>query len=231
MLCPLACSAPDIEDVPVYVPEHFVESSIGTLQQLVDQHPLATLVAVTADGLTANHIPLRARLAAPGTGTLRGHIARSNALWRQVHDGAEVLVIFMGADAYVSPNWYPSKREHGKVVPTWNYATVHMHGTIRFVQDTDWLHELVSELTDVNESSQPHPWKVSDAPEDYLGGMMRSIIGLEIQVSRVVGKFKGSQNRSGADRSGVSGGLRSAGRKDSEIAELAPGAAAIQRSD
>lgn len=209
----------------MYLPEHFRETRIEQLRNLVTRHPLATVVALTSQGLTANHVPLRAELSDEGRGTLRGHIARSNTLWREVHSDAEVLVIFTGADAYVSPNWYPTKREHGKVVPTWNYATVHMHGTIRFIEEGEWLRALVTELTDRHERSQPHPWQVSDAPADYLSGMLRSIVGLEIEVHRIVGKFKGSQNRSMADRSSVRRALQDAGHSEEEVLELTPGAA------
>lgn len=207
----------------MYVPEHFRESRTEVLQALIDQHPLATVIAMTGDGLTANHIPLQSKLAGEGRGLLRGHIARSNTFWRQVAPGAEVLAIFTGADAYVSPNWYPSKREHGKAVPTWNYATVHIKGTIRFIDDALWLREFVGSLTDVHELGRPGRWHVSDAPADYIDGMLRAIVGFEIEVTSVVGKFKGSQNRSGADRTGVNAALQRSGRAPDEIAELAPG--------
>jgi transcriptional regulator len=193
------------------------------LQGLLDRHPLATLVAVTSDGLTANHVPLQARLSADGRGVLRGHIARANSLWRRLEPDAAVLAIFMGADAYVSPNWYPSKHEHGKAVPTWNYATVHVSGTIRFIDDPAWLRSFVSELTDLHEQGRPDRWHVSDAPSDYIDGMLRAIVGFEIDVRSVVGKFKGSQNRSATDRAGVSAALRTAGRDAPETAELVPG--------
>lgn len=207
----------------MYVPEHFRESRLEMLQGLLDRHPLATLVAVTSDGLTANHVPLQARLSADGRGVLRGHIARANSLWRRLEPDAAVLAIFMGADAYVSPNWYPSKHEHGKAVPTWNYATVHVSGTIRFIDDPAWLRSFVSELTDLHEQGRPDRWHVSDAPSDYIDGMLRAIVGFEIDVRSVVGKFKGSQNRSATDRAGVSAALRTAGRDAPETAELVPG--------
>jgi transcriptional regulator len=207
----------------VYVPEHFRESRGDVIQAFIDQHPLATLVANTADGLTANHVPLQSTLHTDGTGLLRGHIARANSLWRQLQSDSPVLVIFMGADSYVSPNWYPSKREQGKAVPTWNYATVHMKGTIRFIDDAPWLREFVGTLTDIHEQPRAHPWHVSDAPADYIEGMLRAIIGFEIKVSSTVGKFKGSQNRSVADRAGVNAELRREGRSAGEIDELAPG--------
>jgi transcriptional regulator len=208
----------------VYVPDHFRESRVEVLQTFIDQHPLATLVANTADGLTANHIPLQSKLhAADGTGLLRGHIARGNTLWRRLENDAPVLAIFTGADTYVSPNWYPSKREQGKAVPTWNYATVHMKGTIRFFDDAAWLRDFVGTLTDIHEQPRAHPWHVSDAPADYIEGMLRAIVGFEVQVLSIEGKFKGSQNRSTADRAGVNAALRGEGRPAAEIEELAPG--------
>lgn len=207
----------------MYVPEHFRETRVEVLQALIDRHPLATLVAMTSEGLTANHIPLQAQLRADGGGLLRGHIARSNSLWRTLENDAAVLAIFAGAENYVSPTWYPSKREHGKAVPTWNYATVHIQGNIRFIDDASWLRDFVVLLTDVHEGGREHRWHVSDAPADYIDGMLRAIVGFEIRVSGIVGKFKGSQNRSAADRAGVNAALRTAGRSAEEVAELAPG--------
>lgn len=192
------------------------------LQAFIDKHPLATVVANTLDGLTANHIPLQSKLNADGTGLLRGHIARGNTLWRRLENDSPVLAIFTGADTYVSPNWYPSKQEHGKAVPTWNYATVHLNGSIRFIDDAAWLRDFVGTLTDIHERSRTHPWHVGDAPADYIDGMLRAIVGFEITVSTTVGKFKGSQNRSTSDRVGVNAALRSEGRI-AEIEELAPG--------
>ncbi len=206
----------------MYGPDHFRESRIEVLQAFVDRHPLATLVAMTPEGLAANLIPLQTKLSAEGRGTIRGHIARSNSLWRQLEEGAEVLAIFSGAHSYVSPNWYPSKREHGKAVPTWNYATVHIKGSIRFIDNASWLRDFVGSLTDVHEAGRPQRWEIGDAPADYLAGMLRAIVGFEIEVRSIEGKFKGSQNRSEADRAGVREALHAAGRDAEAIAELAP---------
>lgn len=208
----------------MYVPSHFRETRIDVLQSFIERHPLATLVAATEHGLTANHIPLVARLSAEGTGVLRGHVARANSLWRELTAGAAVLAIFGGADSYISPSWYPSKREHGKVVPTWNYATVHAHGNIRFIEDAAWLRELVTSLTDTHEHDRAQRWHVTDAPQDYVDAMLRAIVGLEINVTRVTGKFKGSQNRPAADRAAVAAALRAEGRSPDAIAEIAPSA-------
>ena len=207
----------------MYVPEHFLEARIDVLQGFLERHPLATVVAMTGDGLTANHIPLQSKLTAEGKGLLSGHIARSNSLWRQLEQDADVLAIFTGADAYISPNWYPSKREHGKAVPTWNYATVHIKGSIRFIDDLVWLRDFVGSLTDSHERGLPQRWQVGDAPADYIDGMLRAIVGFEIQIASIIGKFKGSQNRPAADRAGVGEALRSSGHELEAIAELAPG--------
>ncbi len=207
----------------MYVPEHFRESRIEVLQAFIQRHPLATLVAATTAGLTANHIPMLAQLRAGGTGRLRGHVARANSLWRELPEGAAVLAIFTGAEHYVSPNWYPSKREHGKAVPTWNYAAVHLKGSIRFIDEPEWLRELVGAQTEEHESRRTDRWQVSDAPADYIDAMLRAIVGFEIEVTDITGKFKGSQNRSAADREAVRSGLRDAGRTPAELAELAPG--------
>lgn len=134
----------------MYVPEHFRETQVAVLQAFVERHPLAMLVAMTAGGLTANHIPLHAQLQAGAGGLLRGHIARANSLWRELNRGAEVLAVSTGAQHYISPGTYPSKQQHGKVVPTWNYATVHIKGSIRFIDDESWLREFVASLTDVH---------------------------------------------------------------------------------
>lgn len=205
----------------MYVPEFFRETRVEVLQRFITEHPLATLIANAAQGLTANHVPLRSSLTDRG-GSLRGHIARANALWRELPTGTEVLAIFMGADSYISPRAYPSKQAHGKVVPTWNYATVHVRGRIRFIEEAAWLRGFVEELTNAHEAHADVPWKVSDAPADYIEAMLRAIVGFEIEVTDITGKFKGSQNRALADRHGVQALLRAQGRDEAEIAELAP---------
>jgi transcriptional regulator len=215
----------------VYLPAHFQESRPDVLRDFVTRHPLATLVANTAQGLTANYLPM---LWLPGPegngealseGVLRGHIARANALWRQVEQGAQVLTLFSGAQHYISPNWYPSKHVDGRVVPTWNYATVQIHGTVRFIEDTVWLRALVEELTRIHERSQPVAWKPADAPLDYIEKMLHAIVGVEIGVTRVEGKFKGSQNRAMEDRERVATALRTEGVAAASLSELVPGSA------
>lgn len=190
----------------MYLPKHFEQPDRAALVALMRERPLATLVLAAPDGPTADLIPLEYTADAGEHGTLRGHVARANPLWK--HAGAQALAVFSGPDAYVSPNWYPSKREHGKVVPTWNYAMVQARGTLRAVDDAPWLRALVGRLTDRHEAAQPQPWSVNDVPEDYVQQMLRAIVGIEIELASLVGKWKVSQNRSAADREGVAQGLQ-----------------------
>jgi transcriptional regulator len=144
-------------------------------------------------------------------GALRGHVARANSVWRDVMPGTEALVIFQGAQAYITPSWYATKQETGKVVPTFNYAVVHAHGPLRIIEDPAWLRGLVERLTDAYERPRPQPWKVADAPEEFVQTMLKAIVGIEIPMTRLVGKWKVSQNRPAADQAGVVAGLRAAG--------------------
>jgi transcriptional regulator len=193
----------------MYRPQAFAQDERDTLAALMAAHPLATLVVHTAAGLTADPVPLhhdpQPSAEAP-FGTLRGHVARANPLWRDA-DGTDVLAVFHGPQSYVSPSWYPSKAATHKVVPTWNYVVVQAHGRLRTVDDAGWLHALVQRLTDVHEARRAQPWAVSDAPPDYIGQMLRAIVGIEIPVTRLEGKWKLSQNRSEGDRLGVADGL------------------------
>jgi transcriptional regulator len=191
----------------MYTPSHFEESRWPVLHELMQRHPFAAIVANTSGGLEANHVPLILDAGRGASGTLRGHIARANGMWQQVPAGTEVLVIFQGVNHYISPRWYPSKKEHGKVVPTWNYAIVHAHGRIEWFHDRAWLRALLETTTNHHESGQPAPWHVSDAPEEYVQRMLGAIVGFEIPIDRIAGKWKLSQNRSEADRAGVVSGL------------------------
>jgi len=191
----------------MYSPPHFQENRPEVLHELMREHPLACLVAHTAQGLQANHIPLMFEPHSGTPGALQGHIARANSLWRELKDGAEVLALFQGASHYISPNWYPTKAEHGKVVPTWNYAIVHARGRIAWIHDASWLREFVSKLTDSQERQQKAPWQLTDAPPKYVDQMLGAIVGFEITITELVGKWKLSQNRSAADRAGVVAGL------------------------
>jgi transcriptional regulator len=194
----------------MYLPKHFEQPDAEAIARLLAAHPLATLAWQSADGLTAEHLPLIFdRGAQDGAhGTLRGHVARANPMWREAAGGA-VMAVFQGPQAYVTPSWYPSKAATAKVVPTWNYAVVHAHGTLRVIEDAPWLRTLVTRLTDTHEAPRAHRWQVDDAPADYIAQMLGAIVGIEIEVSRLHGKWKVSQNRSASDRAGVAAGLDS----------------------
>jgi transcriptional regulator len=198
----------------MYMPSYFKETRSEALHALMRAYPFATLVTHGDAGLAANHLPFEL------VGDhLHGHVARGNELARA--DGAEVLVIFRGPEGYVSPNWYPSKHETGREVPTWNYAVIHVHGRLRVVEDHTWLRQLLERLTDRHEAGQPKPWHVSDAPADHIEKSLDGIVGLEISIDRIEGKFKLSQNHPAANRAGVVEGLRQrSGRGDAELADL-----------
>lgn len=191
----------------MYQPAAFVQAEPAALAALIAQRPLATLVHAQDDGLAADLIPMQWRPAADGlAGTLVGHVARANPLWRTAH-GRPVLALFQGPQAYVSPSWYPSKAATGQVVPTWNYTVVQAHGVLHAIDDLTWLRALVEALTHQHEGKRPQPWQVADAPADYTDKMLRAIVGIEIAVTRLEGKWKLSQNRSLPDRLGVVAGL------------------------
>ncbi|QID16558.1 FMN-binding negative transcriptional regulator [Nitrogeniibacter mangrovi] len=185
----------------MYCPRHFSIEDPACLHEFMRAHPLATLVTHGADGLDANHVPLMVR-GAEGAERLAGHVARANPLWED-HDGEHVLCVFQGPDHYISPSAYPTKAETGKVVPTWNYAVVHARGILRVIEERDWLHALVTDLTRTHEAGLPTPWQVSDAPDDYVERMLGAIVGIEIEVTRLVGKWKVSQNQPENNRAGV----------------------------
>jgi transcriptional regulator len=190
----------------MYLPPHFEQRDPAALRALMREHPLAALVSLGEGGLTADHVPLEFDATAGEHGTLFGHVARANPLWR-VAAGVPVMAVFSGPQAYVSPSWYPSKAATHKVVPTWNYTVVHAHGVMEAVEDAPWLRALVGRLTDHHETARAAPWSVDDAPPDYVQPMLRAIVGIRIPVTRLVGKWKVSQNRSEADRLGVADGL------------------------
>jgi transcriptional regulator len=190
----------------MYLPGHFAQPDLAALHALMREHPLAALVTLAPDGPSADHLPLELDPSAGEHGTLRGHVARANPLWRAAA-GKAVLAIFSGPQAYVSPSWYPSKAATHKVVPTWNYTVVHAHGVLRTVDDAPWLRALVGRLTDHFEAPRPAPWAVDDAPAEYVEQLLRAIVGIEIPIARLTGKWKLSQNRSAADLQGLAAGL------------------------
>jgi transcriptional regulator len=192
----------------MYLPAHFAEPRVEVLHAALRRAGLATLVTSGAGGLEASHVPLLLEPEPGPLGRLVGHVARANPVWRDVNDGSAALAIVLGPDAYVSPAWYPAKREHGKVVPTWNYVAIHAHGALRFFHDRGRLLGLVTRLTERHERARPEPWKVSDAPADYVEGMLGAIVGVELSLTRLEGKWKASQNKGEADRRGVEEGLR-----------------------
>ena len=193
----------------MYLPKQFAETRIPVLHQLARAHSLATLIAVVDGELLVNHVPLLLDAEPAPYGTLRGHLARANPAAQAFTDSAtDTLAVFQGPHSYISPSWYPSKRAHGKVVPTWNYAVVHAHGSVRTHHDADWLLAHVSRLSDTHEASQDQPWRVDDAPPEFIDKMLTAIVGIEIPIRELNGKWKMSQNRSPADRGGVLSGLQ-----------------------
>jgi transcriptional regulator len=195
----------------MYLPKHFDQPSVDVLHELMRAQGFATLVTLSPDGLNANHIPLHLSAEDGPLGTLRGHVARANPVWRESSPEMDVLVIFQGPDAYITPSWYPTKAEHGKAVPTWNYAVAHAYGKLRVCDDVVWLRRHLAALTDHNEAAFAEPWQVSDAPADYTEKMMAAIVGIEIEITRLTGKWKVSQNQPATNQAGVVQALRASG--------------------
>ncbi|PKL75296.1 MAG: transcriptional regulator [Candidatus Melainabacteria bacterium HGW-Melainabacteria-1] len=191
----------------MYIPPAFREDRIETLHELIRQHPLGLLTTAGDSGLAATPLPFLVHTDEDKNGTLRAHMARANPHWRDLRGVAGCLVVFMGPQGYVTPSWYPTKQETQKVVPTWNYVTVQAWGKPRLVEDAAWLRRQLDDLTHARERTRPHPWAVSDAPEDYIAAQMKAIVGIEIPIDRLEGKWKLSQNRPEADRAGVIAGL------------------------
>jgi transcriptional regulator len=192
----------------MYLPAHFKEARASVMHDLIRAHPLGTLVTLGSAGLNGNHMPFEVIPDPAPLGTLRAHVARANPVWRDFSKDVEALVVFQGAQGYVTPSWYPTKREDGKVVPTWNYLVVHAYGPLRIVDDAAWLRAFVTRLTDRFEAASADPWKVTDAPDDYVEKMLTAIVGIEIPLTQLLGKWKVSQNRPAADREAVVQGLR-----------------------
>lgn len=203
----------------MYRPPAFREDRPDVLRAAIRAHPLATLVTASGRGITANVIPFVLETTSTGD-VLKAHLAKANEQLDDLRDGAAALVVFQGPQAYVSPSWYPGKREHGKVVPTWNYVVVQARGAPRVIDDPVWLREQIDALTMDAERPQPEPWTTSDAPLDFIRGQLRGIVGVEIAIDRLDGKWKVSQNRTREDRVGVADGLRAAGQD--AMADLVP---------
>jgi transcriptional regulator len=208
----------------MYVPSHFAERDVERLSRFVDDHPLAALAVVRDERLEAHHLPVvRLGPLAPGA-RLIAHVARGNPLWRLAESGVDVLLVFSGASAYVSPSYYPGKAEHGRVVPTYNYAAVHVHGQLECSHDELDKRAAVERLTGHLERGRAEPWAVADAPADYVTAMLRGIVALSVTVQAVEAKFKASQNKASADQRGVSQGLR----RDATTSAAAEAAALIE---
>jgi transcriptional regulator len=195
----------------MYIPAHYQESSVSVLHALITAHPLGTWVTPGDEGLIVNHLPFLIDESRGDFGTLVGHVARPNPVWKQFSRSVPSVVVFQGAESYISPSWYPSKAETGKAVPTWNYAVVHAHGLPSVFEDRDRLLAHVTRLTETHEASLETPWRVTDAPADFIDAMLKGIVGVEIPIASLTGKWKVSQNRSDADRRSVVDALQQKG--------------------
>lgn len=203
----------------MYTPTAFVEDRLEAKHGLIRSYPLGMLIVPSVPSADLVPFALYPDEGEAGLGVLRAHVARANPAWQALAAGGDCLVAFQGPQAYVSPNWYPGKAANPKQVPTWNYAMVQVRGTARVVHDAAWLRRLLGDLTTVHEGALPQPWSIEDAPADFIDGLLKAIVGIEIPVAAISGKWKVSQNRSAADANGVAGGLRSVAG--------APGAAAM----
>ncbi|MEK1899280.1 MAG: FMN-binding negative transcriptional regulator [Rhizobium sp.] len=191
----------------MYQPPHFREDDLNVQHALIRAHPLGLLITAAASGLIANSVPFHLDAGASEKGTLRLHLARANGQWRDIAAGAPVLAVFQGADSYVTPSWYQTKAETGKVVPTWNYAIVQARGLARVIEDAGWLLAQINAITGEHEGQREKPWSVGDAPEEFIRAQLKGIIGVEIEIAEIEGKWKVSQNRPVADREGIANGL------------------------
>jgi transcriptional regulator len=203
----------------MYVPAAFAEDRPEFITAFLAAHPMAQLVTMADDGLVATPLPMLYEPAANGFGSLVGHVARANRQWAETIPSFEALAIFTGSNAYVSPNWYPSKAEHGKVVPTWNYETVHIRGRFAVHDDSAWKRALVTRLTQHHESRSPVPWTVEDAPPEYIDAMIKAIVGIEVEITAIQAKRKLSQNRVEHDIDGTIEGLTQAGGPSALVAQ------------
>jgi transcriptional regulator len=194
----------------MYIPEHFKETRQEEIDKLIEQYPLGALIYINPAGLDATYLPFIYSKNIGERGTLFAHVARKNPIWREVNNGDDVLTIFHANDAYISPNWYPSKHEHHQQVPTWDYQVVHVHGKIYVRDDKKFIHGLVAKLSQIHETraGESKPWRMSDSAKDYINQKLAEIVGIEIQISRIIGAFKLSQNKETRDKLNVISELR-----------------------
>lgn len=198
----------------MYVPAEFEETQIEVLHELIKQYPLGILLTHGQSGLDANHLPFELDTEVTELGVLHAHVARKNPVWQDVQDGDEVLVVFRAGDAYISPQWYPSKQEHHQQVPTWNYRVIHAHGKVKIRDDERYVRGVVARLTRIHEATQAEPWKMSDAPKSYIEPMLKAIVGIEIEITKIQGKSKLGQNKEHRDIVGVAHALSTTGQQE-----------------
>lgn len=196
----------------MYIPEDFKITEIEIMHELIQQHALGVLFSHGKSGLDANHLPFELMTEQSELGTLHSHVSRNNPIWHDIKDGDEVLIVFRAGDAYISPQWYPSKHEHHQQVPTWNYRAVHAYGTVKIRDDEKYVRGVVARLTRTHEATQAEPWKMSDAPKDYLEPMLKAIVGIEIEITQLQGKAKLGQNKEYRDVLGVANALTETGQ-------------------
>lgn len=197
----------------MFQPSYFKQTDTQQMLKFIQYHPLATLVSLSSNGLVGNHIPMLV-VEREGTYFLQGHVARANSICQDIDTNTDVLAVFHGPDAYISPSWYPSKITDPKTVPTWNYVAVHVSGSIQFFQDKVWLKNHLKNLSDTHEKSVNESWQLFDAPEDYIDTMLKAIVGVEIAITDIKGNTKMSQNHPQANRDGVVAGLSNRGQTD-----------------
>ena len=197
----------------MYIPDDFAENRLDVLHSLISEYPFGVLFTHGSNGLDANHLPFELQANEGELGLLRAHVSRNNSVWQDIKNGDEVLVVFQAGDAYISPNWYPSKHEQHRQVPTWNYRVVHAYGKVSIRDDERYVRGVVARLTRTHEASQPQPWKMSHAPKDYLEPMLKAIVGIEIEITQLQGKSKLGQNKEHRDILGAADGLSKSGHK------------------
>lgn len=201
----------------MYIPSHFEQPNIKNLHELIRSRPLATLVTIDSQGINANPIPLHLSTDPEPFGTLRGHVARANPIWQDLDTSMDMLAIFHGPDAYISPSWYATKQVTGKVVPTWNYTVVHAYGTLRIIDDPAWIRTQLEALTNHNEAAFPEPWAIDDAPFDFTEKLLDAIVGIEMVITRLAGKWKVSQNQPAENQDSVIQGLNTSSHREAAV--------------